>query len=559
MKHMGVNTRFFMSRKTLWVIGSLTILCTFIIAAYAPLLTGESEFLGDDSYYILNNSFVQHLDFHSLSEIWTKHLEFDYFPVTLTSFALDCALWGLDPRMFHITNIIIFFCIGITAFSLSVIMNRNARSGETMGLYVSALAAVLLMLLHPTQVESVAGISNRKELLYVLFGLLAFRVYISESGRTLLIILALVCMTLAQLSKGTGIVLPFVLLAYELFYLKGQNSYKRIFTRLAPFFIISGLIFFCQFSVARDSGVIQSSPAVSPGMWAGGVLRTITIAAKQCVLPVKLTYDYDIKWPDGLRMGSEWLVPLFIGAVLALLLYRKKYAYLFLSLFILIPFLPYSNIVPLKHVIAGNLVYYDHYLLFPLAAASVFLARWFSVSLPWRRTIIAGIAVLAILYVFQDVRLSSSWRSGERLYKRALALAPGISRPYYFLGKVYLDKGRYAEALGLFISAQAMNQPYPTVDVYQWIGEAYALLGRYSEAEQYYRLHLSFKPDDKSSLQNLSSTLIMLKRDEEARAVIQRLLSLYPADPGALVNLSILERRNTGKGAAKGHENAGEP
>jgi tetratricopeptide (TPR) repeat protein len=175
-----------------------------------------------------------------------------------------------------------------------------------------------------------------------------------------------------------------------------------------------------------------------------------------------------------------------------------------------------------------------------------------SVAVPWRRPVIAGIAVLLILFVFQDVRLSSFWRSGESLYQRSIALAPGISRPYYFLGKIYLDKGRYAEALALFTSARAMNQPYPTVDVYQWMGQAYASLGRYSEAAEYYRMHLAFKPDDKASLQNLSSSLIMLKRDEEARTVIQRLLSLYPADPGALANLSILERRKTGKGAAKG-------
>ncbi|MGD1076086.1 MAG: tetratricopeptide repeat protein [Thermodesulfovibrionales bacterium] len=548
-----MDTLSLMKGKTFWTMGALAALGIFISIAYSPLVIGDSEFLGDDSYYILNNSFLQHLDLRSLCEIWTKHLEFDYFPVTLTSFALDYALWGLDPRMFHVTNIIIFFCIGITAFSLSVRVNRNLQNGENVTLYAAALAGVLLPLLHPTQVESVAAISHRKDLLSVLFGLLAFRFYISEPGKGRLNVMALVCMALAQLSKGTAIFLPFVLLAYELFYRKGQNRDKRVFMRLVPFFIISGLIFSYQFSVARDSGVIKSPTAISLGMRVGGGMRTITLAAKKFILPVQLTYDYDIKWPDSLSIGSEWIVPLFIVALLICLLYRKNYPYLFLWLFILVPFLPYSNIIPLKHVIEGNLVYYDHYLLFPLAAASLLVTRWLlSVAVPWRRPVIAGIAVLLILFVFQDVRLSSFWRSGESLYQRSIALAPGISRPYYFLGKIYLDKGRYAEALALFTSARAMNQPYPTVDVYQWMGQAYASLGRYSEAAEYYRMHLAFKPDDKASLQNLSSSLIMLKRDEEARTVIQRLLSLYPADPGALANLSILERRKTGKGAAKG-------
>jgi hypothetical protein len=541
-----------MKGKTLWTAGALAALCAFIIIAYSPLFIGDTEFLGDDSYYILNNSLLQHPDLHSLSEIWTKPLEFDYFPVTVTSFALDCALWGLDPRMFRITNIFIFFCIGITAFSLSVRVNRNLQNGENVTVYAAALAGVLLMLLHPTQVESVAAVSNRKELLYVLFGLLAFRFYMSEPGKGRLIIIALVFMALAQLSKGTAIFLPLILLGYELFYRKGQNGYKRVFMRLVPFFIVSGLIFSYQFSVARDSGVIKSPTAISLGMRVGGVMRTITFAAKKFIFPVKLTYDYDIKWPDSPSIGNEWVVPFFIVAVLVFLLYKKNYTYLFLWLCILNPFLPYSNIIPLRHVIEGNLVYYDHYLLFSLAAASLLLTRWLLfVALPWRRPVIACIAMLVVLHVLQDVHLSSFWRSGESLYKRSIALAPGISRPYYFLGRVYLDQGRYAEALDLFTSAQAMNQPYPTVDVYQWMGQAYASLGRYSEAAEYYRAHLSFKPDDKVSLQNLSSSLIMLKRDEEAREVIQRLLSLYPADPGALVNLSILERRKAGKGAAK--------
>lgn len=83
---------------------------------------------------------------------------------------------------------------------------------------------------------------------------------------------------------------------------------------------------------------------------------------------MNLSYDYDITWPGSFNSGLERVLPVCIVVILTCLFLKKRYKVLFLCLLALIPFFPYTNAVPLRHVIPGNIVYYDHYLLFTLAA-----------------------------------------------------------------------------------------------------------------------------------------------------------------------------------------------
>ncbi len=538
-----------MKKKVVLLFAATAVLFSAVLLfVYSPLLTRGAEFVGDDFYYVTQHKVVQSLSLQSLYDIFTKPLEFEYFPVTIVSFAADVALWGPDPGMFHATNVIIFLLIGISTLCLSLRLNRDLGAGRGLNFFSISLLSAAVLLLHPVNVESVAAISNRKELLYVLLGLLSFMFYTARSGGAVTYILALFFLAAAQLSKGTGVILPLLFLLYELLYQEaGNRDYKKMAFRFLPCFVISALIFIYQFSVASGGGVV----AVSPVSWEsriGGVFRTASMALEKFLLPVNLTYEYDIRWPASLALSPEWVAPFLTGIIAIFLVFRKRFRLLFLLMLSLIPFLPYLNIVPLRHIIEGNIVYYDHYLLFSVVAASALLTRCLlSISPRWQRYALVTLSIVGIFFIFYDHRLSGYWKTRESLYRHEIELAPRISRPYYFLGQTLLEKGRYDEALRLFLTAGSMNQPSPSKDFYQWLGDAYAFSGRYPEAEWAYKMHLTLRPGDRKSLQNLSSTLIMLNRDEEAREVIRTLLSLYPNDSDARGNLDLIERREAQK------------
>lgn len=507
------------------------VLLVLLGIIYSPLFTGSTELAGDDSYYI---DTVKDLGHTGFPRIWTTPTKFEYFPVTISAYAIQYGLWGENPKLFHLTNLLIFFLIGLTMVSLSRALNRDREGplGE-----MSFLCSALL-LLHPVNIESVSSISSIKELLYALFGLISIRLFITGgvSGKALAFLFAV----LSQLSKGTAVMLPFIFFAYEYLYREDRSLKKALF-RASPYFLPAGVIFWVQFQVASGSNVVGAA-GLTAGARVGGVVRTVSTAVWKILFPVNLSFDYDITWPGSFNFGVEWVVPVCIAVILTYLFLKKRYKVLFLCLLALIPFFPYANAVPLKHVVQGNIVYYDHYLLFSLAGASPLMTRG-ALTLPGRlnkRLFVFFALFLGAVYAAADYRLAGFWRTQAELYGRVIELSPRLSRAYYFLGKDYLEKERYDKALELFQKASSMGQTPPD-NYYSWLGNAYAFSEDYEKAVAAYREQLRTKPDEKAALQNLSSALIMLKRYDEATAVVDRLLLLYPGDDSALFNKKVIE------------------
>ncbi len=495
---------------------------------YSPLFSGTAELTGDDSYYI---NAVKELP--EPSRIWTAPTRFEYFPVTISAFAVQYRLWGENPKLFHLANLLIFFLIGLVMVSLSRALNKDKAGpvGE-----VSLICSAVL-LLHPVNVESVASISSVKELLFALFGLISIRFFITRgwSGKSLALLFAV----LSQLSKGTAVALPLIFFAYE-YLCREEGSLKKALLRTSPFILSASVIFWLQFQVAAASNVVGVQ-GLSAGARIGGMARTLSMVPWKILFPVNLSYEYDIRWPGSFNFGIEWAVPACLAMIMGYLFLRKRYKVLFLCLLAIVPFLPYSNAVPLKHVVPGNIVYYDHYLLFTMAGLSPLLTRG-ALSLPRRadRALLAAALLIAIVYAAVDYRLAGFWKTQAGLYERIISLSPRLARSYYFLGKDYLEKEEYGKALELFQKASSMGQTPPD-NYYTWLGNAYAFSGDYENAAKAFMEQLRVKPDEKAAMQNLSSALIMMGRHDEAAALVEKVLLIYPDDADALYNKRVID------------------
>lgn len=188
------------------------------VALYARTL--GFEFVNwDDPIYVIDNAWVQGLSWENLRAIFGRGIQGGYLPVHLLSYLVDHALWGLDPRGFHLSSLLLNALNG--ALALWVLLRLTGRP-------VVALLAALFFAVHPSHVSSVAWISARKELLSTAFLLLSTVAYLHarrDGGlerRAYLASLAL--FTLGGLSKAT-------IVLYPLFFVLADRALDA---RLAP-------------------------------------------------------------------------------------------------------------------------------------------------------------------------------------------------------------------------------------------------------------------------------------------------------------------------------------
>src|SRR5438034_5985059 len=206
------------------------ILAAVTIFAYRPAWNGG--FLWDDDVYITNNELLTAPD--GLRRIWfSLDSPSQYFPLTYTSFKIERALWGLRPFGYHLTNLLLHVANALLLWRLLALLNVSG-----------AWLAAGIFALHPVQVESVAWITERKNLLMGFFfflTLIAWVAFIDERTRQRwrFYSLALVFCALALFSKATACTLPAALLLILWLQKKAINRERLI--QIAPF-VLMGLL-----------------------------------------------------------------------------------------------------------------------------------------------------------------------------------------------------------------------------------------------------------------------------------------------------------------------------
>jgi hypothetical protein len=200
---------------SLWLPGVLVItgICLF------PMLNnGFTNW--DDDVYVINNLIIKAPDWKA---IFTEPSAYNYHPLTMLTLAFNYAISGMDPFSYHLVNWLVH--ILNTALVFLFIYKISGRK-----LFVAAFTS-LIFGIHPMHMESVAWISERKDVLYTCFFLLALLQYWSflETGKRSKILYCFIFFILSLLSKPAAIILPFVLLLLDYWY--GRSFTWKVWTR----------------------------------------------------------------------------------------------------------------------------------------------------------------------------------------------------------------------------------------------------------------------------------------------------------------------------------------
>lgn len=439
---------------------SLLPLCflLFVTAvAFFDLPGHEMLVTWDDQLYVTENPAVRGFSRETIGMAFTGHYAGNYAPVQILSYILDYTLWGENPFGYFLANICYHLTSGVLLYFLLL------RFGN--GTWDAAFASALF-LVHPVQVESVAWVSQRKNLLALLFCLTAFHAYLNYRRRPqrragVWYSASLALYILSLLSKSVAVVFPLMLILYEQFAVPFRRELREHVDKL-PFAAAAG--------AAGIIALITQSPDMQGGRIPYPDHPWLTIPFT--MLPVLVSYLRLLLWPDpsGLcvlyfpevryRVDGMVLFSAAIAAVLLLAgryLYRKDRVSLFWYLLVFTGLLPVSQIVPLATLMN------ERYLYFPMVGVAGLTASWYcrlqagAWTTLFRKTVSAVIVGIVLLLAIASSQRCRVWQNGIALFSDAAAKLPGERDPWTLLAESYLAAGDAGTAEKLYEKAETLG------------------------------------------------------------------------------------------------------
>ncbi len=409
----------------------------------------------DDDRYLLENPDLSLPFFSSVKAAFSSFYLGNYHPLTMLSYALEHRFFGMDPFVYHLTNLFLHALASLAAlvFFRSLLGNR----------WVAWLSAAALFALHPLRVESVAWVSERKDVLCALFFIMALGAYVRyvKSGLCCRYRLACFCLFIAALlSKAMAVSLPVVLLLLD--YVLGRKLSVQSVREKAGFFVLAFAFGLMALLAQHSAGAVRSGQTVTAGL--ASAPGAIVFYLGKSVFPVGLSCLY----PNVRFAGHPWLPNLLANAagliVLAGLLWlslRYTRMFVFGGLFFLVTLVPALQFVPLGPAYVADRYSYIPSLGLALSAALALDCLYRRMRTASGRLIfICSLAVLAAGLSVLTWERCRVWKGSISLWTDAVKKNRFNAVGFYNLGKAYEDRALFGLAVGAYQQAVRIKPDY---------------------------------------------------------------------------------------------------
>ena len=522
------------------------VLAAAALLVYGPAL--RSGWIWDDVSEITGNGLLRNLS--GLAHAWSGSGSLDYLPLKTTVQWMEWRLWGAHPLGYHAMN------LALHILGSLLLWRVLARLGVRL-----AWLGGLLFAVHPLAVDSVAWVSELKNVLSLPLVLMAMLMYLQWDGGTRLpwrvstghsgaqalaeattrpevashlnwcYLLSLLLFIAAMLCKGSVVMFPVVLLLYAGW--KRGRVARRDALAVAPFLAVSlalGLVtVWFQENRAIEDLAIGQGGAAARLVIAG---RAIAFYVGKVVWPAGLLPVYP-RWPTAASTGAALATWLAVGSILLCLVRMRRHAWarhaLFGVGFFLINLLPVLGFIPMSYMRFSWVA--DHFAYLPLAGVAGLAAAGLDPLFRGGRMagwLVAG-AVIAALAAGSRAH-ARMYRDEETLWTRTLAMSPGSWLAENNLGNALFQSGRTAAAFPHFAEAVRLNPGYP--EAQDNLGTALVGVGRVREGISHYTEALRLKPDFPMAEYNLGLALCQAGRPGEAMMHLGRAVMLRPGLAG---------------------------
>jgi Flp pilus assembly protein TadD len=523
------------SRFPVWLIAALLVLVT--IALYWPATRYDFSSL-DDPEYVTENPHVQGgLNWAGVKWAFCNTEQAAYWaPLMWLSHLLACQLFGLNAWGHHLINVLLH----ATNTALVFLVFRRMTGAAWRSLILAALFG-----LHPLRVESVAWVTERKDVLSTLFWMLTLWAYVKyveaaevrNSKSSLWYGAALAMFVLGLMSKAAMLVtVPCVLLLLDYWPLERfkSGSAWQLVTEKIPFFALAAVASVVTFMVQKHGGAVAAVENLPLGARSGNALISYCRYLGKLFWPTDLAvfYPHPGYWPLEQVLLAGVLI---VGISVLLFVKQRRYPFLLMGWLWFC-----GTLVPVIGLMqAGEQAMADRFTYVPSLGVLI-LAIWgaYELTRRWRYQVIvlsvAGSAAIVLCIGLTRQQLGH-WKDNETLFRHALEVTENNYFAHKALGDALLKKGQTDEAINQY--QEAIRLKPDSADAHYNLGNALLKKDQTDEAISQYQEVIRLKPDDADAHNNLGDALLKKGQTDEAINQYQEAIRLKPDSADAHYNL----------------------
>jgi Tfp pilus assembly protein PilF len=506
----------------------------------------------DDSVLLTKNESFRGLGWAQLRWMTTTITMGHYVPVTWLSLGLDYVLWGMDPAGYHFTNLVLHAANAAVFYLVALRLLRAATSSGGSALVIAAAVSSLFFALHPLRAESVAWVTERRDVLSGLFLFVTILFYlrardVEGASRIRRHAVACVCYLLAILSKSMVMTLPALLVLLDVYPFRRLGSSPRswanpdVWREKVPYLALGILAAMLGYWAQAANRFITSFEAVPWSARPVMVLHSLWFYAAKTILPLNLSPLYELPTTISI-LEPRFLVPAIAVTVVATgltALARRWPAGITVAIAYAVTIAPVAGIVHSGYQLTHDRYSYLACLGFALLVGGGVGAVYDASARGTIRRALGYGAVFALAawiaaLAFLTWNQVAVWRDTETLWRHAVDSSPECSVCELNLGVALMNRDRLEAALEHLERAHAERPD--RVRIRQNVGLALARLGRIEQSVDHFRSVIAKYPDDVPVLTNLGVSLMKLGRYDEGVRHLRRAAVLAPDDAFVLFN-----------------------
>ena len=506
----------------------------------------------DDDFNLANNKNTALLNWDNIVNIFSDPVIGNYNPLPILTFTIERAIVGLDPTLYHINNLILhLICV--------FFVYRIFRSLDLSSL--ASAAGAMLFGIHPMRVESVAWVTERKDVLFGAFFLAALWYYIQYvkigyAKRYFYIAMGL--FVFALFSKIQAVTLPLSMLLVDYYYRRPLN-FKLVIEKWA-FFLLSLIIGLVGVYFLKDQGSMDDATHYTffQRLMVGGF--TLGVYLLKFISPYKMSplYPYPSVLPPEIYAGP--VIGILILAFIYIAYKKDWRPYLFGFLFFIF------NVMFLLQVVgAGQGYLADRFTYIPYMGLMFIVAyslqKLYEQKPSFSKPVLYGFSAYLVLCMILTWKQNQIWRNSDTLWTHVLKYHTNTSLPFRNRANYRRDEGRIEEALADYNSAialkpdgalynsraklyfnqqkyeQAMSDYNKAIAADSTEGEYYinrgavwALTGQFEAALNDFNKGIELNPDHANGYKNRSLVYQSLQRWQDAYNDVEKYLTMHPED-----------------------------
>jgi len=517
---------------------SLSLILIFTAIIFSNSVNNKFLTNWDDQDYVINNNDIKDLSKQNIKKIFTNFYEANYQPVTMLSYGIEYKFFNLNPKPFHTTNLILHLLNIILVFQLIYLITRKTG--------VSVIAA-LFFAIHPMHVESVAWISERKDVLYSLFylGALITYIYYIKNKKNKYLIYSLLLFIFSLLSKSMAVTMPVVLILFDYYY--KRKFERKIIIEKIPFFILAICFGIIAILSQKSGGGIYEIPLFTSFDRIFIVSYAIIFYIVKMFLPFNLSalHYYPVK-TNGLLPVEYYIATVIILLIIFLILKINKTNKLKKDLIFGLMFFLITISLVLQIIPVGRAITAERYTYIPYIGLFFIIGQYFTLinskknsrkAIKTKSYLYIVLIVYIIFFSYTTYNRNKVWKNGITLFSDVIKKYPSRSFAYWACAIAKAKAYNTYEAIDDYDKAIKLKPDY--INAYVDRGNAKSDLKKYKQAINDYNKAIELDSNYLSAYLNRGVAKGILKNYKGAINDFNKIIKTDADNADAYYNLGI--------------------